>query len=175
MNYTATFLVGAHRFEVSFPKLQTFSEIFWALHIDYSQYEKTILAILFICLFTKLQQQKYIFIFRNNAIKLQHVLFENEPFLRKMLTSFFSSNIPLCNGKNLVEKLSKVLKMELKTYTLAGLKFVFEKIRFKVLHYIQHGFIPQRPGLSKDQISMFRFLVINYFILTQISSHVMVI
>ena len=41
--YTATFLVGAHRFGVPFPKLQTFSEIFWALHINYSQYEKTIL------------------------------------------------------------------------------------------------------------------------------------
>ena len=43
--YTATFLVGAHRFGVPFPKLQTFSEIFWALHIDYSQYEKTMLGI----------------------------------------------------------------------------------------------------------------------------------
>ena len=41
--YTATFLVGAHG--VPYPKLQAFSEIFWALHIDYSQYEKTILAI----------------------------------------------------------------------------------------------------------------------------------
>ena len=49
--YTATFLVGAHRFGVPFPKLQTFSEIFWALHIDYSQYEKTILGI-FVYLFT---------------------------------------------------------------------------------------------------------------------------
>ena len=48
--YTGTFLVGAHRFEVPFPKLQTFSEIFWALHIDYSQYEKTILGI-FVYLF----------------------------------------------------------------------------------------------------------------------------
>ena len=43
--YTATFLVGAHRFGVPFPKLQTFSEILWALHTDYSQYEKTILGI----------------------------------------------------------------------------------------------------------------------------------
>ena len=43
--YTATFLVGAHRIGVPFPKLQTFSEIFWALHIDYSQYKKTILGI----------------------------------------------------------------------------------------------------------------------------------
>ena len=43
---TVTFLVGAHRFGVPFPKLQTFSEVFWALHIDYySQYEKTILGI----------------------------------------------------------------------------------------------------------------------------------
>ena len=51
MSYdTATLLVGAHRFGVPFPKLQTFSEIFWALHIDYSQYEKTILGI-FVYLF----------------------------------------------------------------------------------------------------------------------------
>ena len=41
--YTATFLVGAHRFGVPLPKLQTFSEILWAQ--DYSQYEKTILGI----------------------------------------------------------------------------------------------------------------------------------
>ena len=48
--YTATFFVGAHRFGVLFPKLQTFSEIFWVLHIGYSQYEKTILGI-FVYLF----------------------------------------------------------------------------------------------------------------------------
>ena len=55
--------------------------------------------------------------------------------------------------------------MELKSYTPVGLKFVFEKIKFQVLHYIQNDFIHQRPGLSKDQISMFKSLVINYFIL----------
>ena len=82
-----------------------------------------------------------------------------------MLVWFFSSNIPLYIGKNPVEKLCKVLEMELKTYTPVSLKFVFEKIKFKVLHYIQHDFIRQRPGLSKDQISMFKSLVINYFIL----------
>ena len=48
--YTATFLAGAHRFGVPFPKLQIFSEILWALHIDYSQYEKAILGI-FVYLF----------------------------------------------------------------------------------------------------------------------------
>ena len=41
--YTPTFLVGAKRFGVPFPKLLTFSKIFWALHIDYSQYVETIL------------------------------------------------------------------------------------------------------------------------------------
>ena len=46
----AKFLVGAHTFGVQFPKLHTFSEIFWALHLDYSQYEKTILGI-FVYLF----------------------------------------------------------------------------------------------------------------------------
>ena len=55
--------------------------------------------------------------------------------------------------------------MELKTYTPVGLKFVFEKIKFKVLDYIQHDFIRQRPGLSKDQTSMSKSLVIDYFIL----------
>ena len=49
--YLAIFLVGAHRFRVPFPKkLQTFSEIFWALHINNSQYEKTIIGI-FVYLF----------------------------------------------------------------------------------------------------------------------------
>ena len=48
--YTATFLVGVHRFGFPFPKLPTFSEILWALHIDYSQYEKARLGI-FVYLF----------------------------------------------------------------------------------------------------------------------------
>ena len=78
-----------------------------------------------------------------------------------MLVSFFSSNIPLYIEKNPVEKLCKVLEMELKTYTPVGLKFVFEKIKFKVLHYIQHDFIRQRLGLSKDQASKFKSFVIN--------------
>ena len=43
-----------------------------------------------------------------------------------------------------MEKLCKVLEMELKTYAPVGLKFVFEKIKFKVLHYIQHDFTRQR-------------------------------
>ena len=45
-----TFLVGASGFGVPFPELQTFSELFWALHIYYSQYKKTILGI-FVYLF----------------------------------------------------------------------------------------------------------------------------
>ena len=48
--YTATLSVGAHRFGVPFPKLEKFSEIFWALHIDYSQYEKKLRGI-FVYLF----------------------------------------------------------------------------------------------------------------------------
>ena len=55
--------------------------------------------------------------------------------------------------------------MKLKTYTTVSPKFVFEKIKFKVLHYIQHDFICQRPEFSKDQTNMFKGLVINYFIL----------
>ena len=90
--------------------------------------------------------------------------FANEPFLLKMLVSFFSSNIPLYNEKNPMEKLCKVLEMELKMYTLVGPKFDFEKIKFKFLRYIQHDFICQRPGHSKVQISMFKSLVINNYL-----------
>ena len=81
------------------------------------------------------------FVFRNSAVKQQHVLFGKKSFLRKMLVSFFSSSILLYTEKNPVEKLCNVLEMELKTYTSVGRKFVFEKIKFKVLHYIQHDFI----------------------------------
>ena len=41
----------------------------------------------------------------------------NEPFFRKMLVSFISSNIPLYIEENPLEKLFKVLDIELKTYT----------------------------------------------------------
>ena len=75
-----------------------------------------------------------------------------------MLASFFTSNIPLHIEQNPVKK------MELKMYTPVGLKLVFEKIKFKVLHYIEHDFIRQRPGPSKDQI-MFKNLFIDYSIL----------
>ena len=53
-----------------------------------------------------------------------------------------------------MEKLCKVLEMEPKTYNPIDQKFVFEKIKFKVLHYIQHDFIRQRLGLNKDQASL---------------------
>ena len=60
-----------------------------------------------------------------------------------------------------MEKLCKVLEMELKKYTPVDLKFVFEKIKLKVLHYIQHDFIRQLPGLSRDQISMLKTLLLT--------------
>ena len=50
--YTDTFLVGVHWFGVIFPKLKTFSVVFWVLPIDYSLYDKKILGIFvyfFIC------------------------------------------------------------------------------------------------------------------------------
>ena len=62
-------------------------------------------------------------------------------FLCKMLVSFFCSDIPLYIRKNPAEKLCRVFKMELKTYTPVGLKLVFEKNKFKLLHYIHHDSI----------------------------------
>ena len=59
-------------------------------------------------------------------MKEQHVLFANEPFLRKMLVTLFSSNITLYIEKNPVKKLCKVLEMELKMYTyVEKIKFIF--------------------------------------------------
>ena len=49
----------------------------------------------------------------------------------------------------------------MKTYTPVGQKFSFKKIKFKVLHYIQRDLIRRWQGLSKDQTSMLKILVIN--------------
>ena len=48
--YTGTFSVGAHGFEVPYPKLQTIFGIFWVLPVDYSLNEETILE-MFVHLF----------------------------------------------------------------------------------------------------------------------------
>ena len=61
--HTLTFLVGAHRFGAPFPKLQTFSEIYWALHIDYSQSEKLILGIFVYLLIYEVTMKKVNFLF----------------------------------------------------------------------------------------------------------------
>ena len=88
------------------------------------------------CLFAKLQRQNQIFVSTNSATK-----FTNEPFLRKMLISFFSSNIPLYIEKlywkkhYTLEELFKVLEMELKKCTPVVPKFVSEKsnLRFCII------------------------------------------
>ena len=56
----------------------------------------------------------------------QHVLLANEPGLHEMVALFFSSNIPLNFEKNTVEKLCKVLQMELETYASISPKFIFD-------------------------------------------------
>ena len=48
-----------------------------------------------LCLFARVTTTKVIFVFANSAVKQQHVLFANEPFLRKILVTCFSSHIPL--------------------------------------------------------------------------------
>ena len=61
--HTVTFLVGAHRFGVPFPKLQIFSKIFWALHIYNSQYEKTIPGLFCVFVYLRSDNGKSIFSF----------------------------------------------------------------------------------------------------------------
>ena len=51
--------------------------------------------------------------------------------------------------------------MELKMYTPVRLKLVFEKIKFKVLHYIQHNFIRQRPEPNKDRLACSQALLLT--------------
>ena len=88
------------------------------------------------------------------------VIFENEPFLRKMLVSIFSSNIPLYIGKIPVEKLCKVLEMELKTYTPVVLKFDFEKIKVKVLQFNMILFL-KAQGLVKIRSACSKALLLT--------------
>ena len=96
---------------------------------------------------------------RSNTSYLQDKL-----FLHKVLVLYFSSNIPLYIEKNPMEKLCKILEMELKMYTPVSPRIFFKKTKFKVLHYIQHDFICQCLGLSKDQASMFKYFVtIDFF------------
>ena len=77
-----------------------------------------------------------------------------------MLVSFLSSNILLCIEKNPWENYVKFRKWNLKRTPHSAQNSFFRKS--KVFHYIQHDFIRQRPGLSKDQTSMFKSLAVNY-------------
>ena len=72
---------------------------------------------------------------------MQYTLFGNSSDLRKMLMSFFSSNIPLYVEKNTMGKSYKVLETKLKMYNAVSSNFDFEKIKFKVLHHIQEDFM----------------------------------
>ena len=88
--------------------------IFWNIlgfTYDYSIYVKTIVGIFVYLLISRVKTRKKKIIFTSSAVKMQHVLFANEPFLRKILVFFFSSNIPLYTEKYPVGKLCKVLKM----------------------------------------------------------------
>ena len=126
--YAGTFLVSAHRFGVAFPKLQKISEIFWALHNNYSQYKKsdTRNFCLFVYLRSYNDKSKFLFL---ETLQSSH----NTSYLRtshfcgKCQYRFFSCNIPLYIGKNPVEKSCKVLEMELKTHTPVGLKYQFKE------------------------------------------------
>ena len=83
----------------------------------------------------------------------QRVLFANEPFLRKMLASFFGFNIPLY--------IEKIRRKNYARFWRWYLKHTRQSSQNHFFHYIQHDFNPQLPGLSKDQANMFKSLVSN--------------
>ena len=97
----------------------------------------------------------------NSAVKPLHVLFENEPFLRKMLVLFFSSNIPLYIVENPVEKLCKFLEMKLQTYTPVGLKFVFGKSDLKFCIIFNMISFANAQGSVKIRLACSKALLLN--------------
>ena len=74
-------LLGAHWFGVLFPKLQTFSGIFWVLAIDYNLYEKMILGIFVYLFISKVPMRKVNFSFYKKcshggtSLICEHVIF----------------------------------------------------------------------------------------------------
>ena len=94
LSYTATFLVGAHRFGVPFPKLQTFFGIFWVPPINYSLWKNnTKNFALFVYFQSYNNKNKFLFLLTVQS--RCSTSFVNKPFLRKMLVPFFSFNVPL--------------------------------------------------------------------------------
>ena len=112
----------------------------------------------------KFQRQKYIFVFTNSAVKQQHVLFANECLLCKILIT----ERALILVYILKKSLAKIMKSYengtsiayIFNYTPVGPKFVFKKIKFKVLHYIQHDFIFQRLGSVKVRLARSKVLLL---------------
>ena len=156
--YTGTFLQVTIDLGFHFKNCTHVLEYF-RFYLLTAVYTKNDTRIFFFYFLSYSDQSKFLFL---QTVQSRHnILFTNEPFLHKILASFFSSNMSVYIEKNSVEKLCKVLEMELKTYIPVDPKFVFEIIRFKVLYYIQHDFIRQRLGLSKNQTSMFKSFVIK--------------
>ena len=135
-----------------------------ALHIYYFQYEKKQCQEFFLFVYLQSYNDKIKFSFletmwsscSTSYLRMSHSC-------TKCQYCCFALIYPLYIRKILWENY-KVLKIELKMYSPVGLKFVFEMIKFKVLDYIQYDFMHQYSRFSKDQMSMFKSLFINYFI-----------
>ena len=95
-------------------------------------------------------------IFTNSAVKVQHVLFANEPFLRKMVVSFFSSNIPLTLKKILWKKYVRFWIRNLKRTPHSAQNLFSRKsdlkfcIIFNLILFVNaQGSVKIRPACSK--------------------------
>ena len=119
--YTGSFLVFSR---VHFQNYKRFLELF-----GYNTRN------LWLFVYLRSYTDKSKFLFLQTVVKPQHVLFAKEPFFRKILVYFFSSNIPLHIEKILWKNYVRFWKWK------SAPKLVFEKIKFKVLHSIQHDFI----------------------------------
>ena len=105
-------------------------------------------------------------------VKSQHVLFKNPPFLREMLVSFFSSNIPLYIEKNPVVKPCKNLEMELKTYT-PGQNSFSRKSNLKFCIIFNMVSITNAQGTAKIRLACSKVsLLMNYLMVMQKATNI---
>ena len=139
--YTRTFLVGAHWSGVPFPKLQTFSGRFWVPLIDYSLYKKMIIGIFYYLLMWEVTTKVNFCFYKQCSQAATYFICKWAIFPQNAsIRRFWKWNLK-CTSQSTQNLFSR--KSNLKFY------------------YIQFDFIHQCLGLSKDQTSNFKSLVIN--------------
>ena len=123
--YTATFLVGTHWFGVPFPKLQTFSRIFWVPPVNYSLYEKTIRNVFLFVYLGSCNNKSKFSVFQTVQSSCNTSYLQMSHFCEKCWYFFLALIFLNPLKKNPIEKLCDILEMKLKKYTHSWPKIHF--------------------------------------------------